>query len=227
MFNKTLDLPARFIFAPQMNRIYFFKALLLSVLLANSMSKSQAQNFDIDVVKSLNSSNSQFEFEACRIIANTTTYVAVAPSVYLLTDGLISKDKDKIRTGLFMAGSFALSTILTTGSKAIIGRNRPFEDYAFIIKRSDGGGGSMPSGHTSAAFCGATSLALRYKKWYVVVPAYLWASSVGYSRIYQGVHYPSDVFVGALVGAGSAWLGLKAQQWFEKKHGLNKGKMPN
>ncbi len=209
-----------------MKCIYFFNRLFLSVVLLIGFNKSHAQNFDIDVVKSLNSSNSQFEFETCRVIANTTTYVAVAPSVYFLADGLISKDKDKIRTGLFMAGSFALSTILTTGSKAIIGRNRPFEDYSFIIKRSDGGGGSMPSGHTSAAFCGATSLALRFKKWYVVVPAYLWASSVGYSRMYQGVHYPSDVFVGALVGAGSAWLGYKAQQWFEKKHGLNTGKMP-
>ena len=36
--------------------------------------------------------------------------------------------------------------------------------------------------------------------------------------MYQGVHYPSDIFVGAIVGAGSAWLGYKAQKWMDKKH---------
>jgi undecaprenyl-diphosphatase len=35
--------------------------------------------------------------------------------------------------------------------------------------------------------------------------------------MYQGVHYPTDVLAGAVVGAGSAWLGWKAQHWMEKK----------
>ena len=56
------------------------------------------------------------------------------------------------------------------------------------------------------AFATATSLSLTYPKWYIIVPAYSWAGAVGYSRMHLGVHYPSDVFIGALVGAGSAWL---------------------
>jgi undecaprenyl-diphosphatase len=46
-----------------------------------------------------------------------------------------------------------------------------------------------------------------------VVPAYGWAAMVGYSRLYLGEHYPSDVIAGAAIGAGSAFL----SEWLTKK----------
>jgi membrane-associated phospholipid phosphatase len=63
---------------------------------------------------------------------------------------------------------------------------------------------------------------MAYPKWYVVVPSFVWASSVGYSRMHLGVHYPSDVLVGALVGSGSAVLMNKANEWLNKKRKKNK-----
>jgi undecaprenyl-diphosphatase len=89
--------------------------------------------------------------------------------------------------------------------KLIIKRERPFITYPFIVKRADGGQSSMPSGHAASAFNTATALSLVYPKWYVIVPAYSWACLVAYGRMYQGVHYPSDVAIGAVVGAGTAW----------------------
>ena len=76
---------------------------------------------------------------------------------------------------------------------------------------------SFPSGHTSFAFATATSLSIKYPRWYVIAPSYLWAGAVGYSRMNLGVHYPSDVLAGAMLGAGSAWLTCKVNDWYWKK----------
>jgi membrane-associated phospholipid phosphatase len=121
-----------------------------------------------------------------------------------------------------MMGGIIVSSIVTTGMKKIIHRDRPFITYPDIIKRVEVEGYSFPSGHTSSAFCTATSLSLLFPKWYVIVPSYLYAATVGYSRMYLGVHYPTDVFAGALVGAGCAWLSFKAEKWISKKQNANK-----
>ena len=125
-----------------------------------------------------------------------------------------------------MVGGYILNAAVTQGMKRIIQRDRPFVTYSFIIKRDAGGGYSFPSGHTSAAFCTATSLSLLFPRWYVIAPSYLYASAVGYARMYQGVHYPTDVLAGAIVGAGCAWLSFKAEAWMEKKHSPKKAAEP-
>jgi membrane-associated phospholipid phosphatase len=218
--------PTNIIFAilPKNNQV---RKIFWCFLLSFGSQMATAQNFDIDVVKSLNSSTSNFEFETCKIIADYTSHVAAAAPLTVLVGGYIKKDKQLIRDGWYMAGALVFSSLTTYVSKQLTDRKRPFEEYSFIIKRSDGGGSSMPSGHTSSAFCTATSLSLRYRQWYVVVPAYTWAAAVGYTRMYQGVHYPSDVFMGALLGSFSGWLSFKVQRWYEAKNNLNNiGKMP-
>ena len=76
---------------------------------------------------------------------------------------------------------------------------------------------SFPSGHTSFAFCTASSLSICFPRWYVVAPAYAWASAVGYSRLYLGMHYPTDVLAGAIIGAASAWLSHEGNKWLQNR----------
>jgi len=79
------------------------------------------------------------------------------------------------------------STITARRSSDIAGVNVK-DPYAF------------PSGHTAVAFAMITSLSLSYPEWYVVAPGYTWAASIGLSRIWMGLHYPSDVLGGAVLG---------------------------
>ncbi len=194
-----------------------FCCILLVILFAGT--RLNAQNADIDLLKGINKNSSWLKDNYLELNASSVSALSVGVPAGIAIAGFIKHDKQLQRDALYMGGAYIVSSIITQSTKRIIDRQRPFEKYSFIIKRDDESGGlSFPSGHTSAAFCTATSVALRYRKWYFVAPAYVFATSVAWARMYQGVHYPSDVLAGAVVGAGSAWLGWKVQHWMEHKN---------
>ena len=131
---------------------------------------------------------------------------------------MIEKDQELKQKGLMIGASFIVTTVIATTLKHTINRARPFETYPDIQKLAASGSSSFPSGHTSDAFSTATSLSLAFPKWYVIAPSYTYATLVGYSRMHLGVHYPSDVLAGAIIGAGSAFLCYKAQKWINHRN---------
>lgn len=58
---------------------------------------------------------------------------------------------------------------------------------------------------------------MAYHKRHVIVPSFVWASGVGYSRMHLGVHYSNDVFLGAIIDSGLAYLSYKMNKWINKK----------
>jgi len=77
--------------------------------------------------------------------------------------------------------------------------------YTINAERPNGGSHSFPSGHTSAAFSGASFLQKRYG-WKYGAPAYLAATFVGWSRIESDNHYFHDVLAGAAIGVISTYV---------------------
>ncbi len=175
-----------------------------------------AQNADIEILRNINSISGTIE--TSKFISNSTTFVGASVPVVLGIAAIIEKDEDLLKSALCVGVSLGVSAVFTYSLKHAVGRPRPFIDYPQDINSyEDIHSNSFPSGHTSFAFATATSLSLQYPKWYIIAPSYLWASSVGYSRMNLGVHYPSDVLAGALVGIGSAYLSYKINNWLYEK----------
>lgn len=98
--------------------------------------------------------------------------------------------------------------------KKNVHRLRPCNDPALnesvMLRVSCGSGYSFTSSHAANHFAVAiflTGLFGGLARWVRPV-ALCWATVVSFSQVYVGVHYPGDVFFGALLGTAIAWLGL-------------------
>ncbi len=197
------------------------KITIFILLLFTSIGPSwniNAQNREVQILENFNSQTGMKSFST--FISETTIPLSAGVPLCLGVAALINHDDEMLKNSLYIGASQAVTIGTTYLLKYTINRSRPYETYPHIIPYKLEPSPAMPSGHTSIAFSTATSLSLKYPKWYVIAPSFLWASSVGYSRMNLGVHYPSDVLAGALLGAGSAYLTKKLNDlfWEKKNH---------
>ena len=195
-----------------MKRTIFFVFFASLVVLSIS-----AQNWDINTLHKINSWDGKFIRNYNKIISRTEPYIAVGVPVAMVLAAWVKKDRELLKDAVYVGTSVAGAFVVTYGLKYLIDRERPFDRYPdWVHAYSHETSPSFPSGHTATAFALATSLCVKYPKWYVIGPSALWACSVGMSRMNEGVHYPSDVLAGAVIGAGCAVVNIYVNRWLNK-----------
>jgi undecaprenyl-diphosphatase len=153
-----------------------------------------------------------------RGISNTVNPAIPIVVLGIYSHGFFTNDETLIRDGFKSAITIGFAALISTSLKGSVNRLRPSKKYPDdIVLRVPSGRFSFPSGHTTSAFAMATSLTLSYKKWYVALPSYLYAGLVGYSRMRLGVHFPSDVLGGMIIGIGSGFLVWQLDYLLNKK----------
>ena len=168
-----------------------------------------SQNIDFRILHSINSPQILPSDGFYRFISNSDMYVITGVPVTMVIVGLVEHNEKLYHNACVVGAGTIINFSITAGLKYLVKRKRPFTTYKGIIINKSGKtclDPSFPSGHSSTSFMLATSLSLAYPKWYVIAPAYLYAGTVAYSRMDLGVHYPTDVLAGALIGSGSAYL---------------------
>ena len=127
------------------------------------------------------------------------------------------------RAGALALGGLLINLIIVNGFlKPVIGRPRPWvliDGWVPLVYSDDP---SFPSGHTSASFAFAAAawcaLDAKWAKVLIVAAAAL----MGLSRLYVGVHFPSDVVGGAVIGAACGLLAVWLYRKFlQKRFPLN------
>ncbi len=182
--------------------------LLLSIFIVFYLPLNiKAQNFDINTLKQTNLYRNQNLDAAFCGISNSIYYLPGGLLIGNYTIGILKKNAKMQKNAIEQGISQVVNGFITYAFKYGIKRDRPAVTYPFLMPLENKTTNSFPSGHTSNAFNTATIFSLQNKKWYYVVPAYTWAGAVGYSRMHMGVHYPTDVLGGALVGTASAYIG--------------------
>lgn len=167
--------------------------------------QSKLQQLDDQILIDLSNHRTPERTDFFMFLSKHNDVVNIGVPVGLLAAGVIADDKQMRQNALYVASSSAVNVLFTLLIKKVVKRPRPFLANIKINAVYQPSHYSFPSGHTSTAFTTAMALSQAYPKWYVIAPSFLWASSVGFSRMYLGVHYPTDVAAGAVLGSGTAF----------------------
>ena len=174
----------------------------------------QFHELDIQLLRGLYENRNPSFDSTFIVITDSAAALAFGIPAIIMIHGLFRKNKLQWRNALTVIIAVAIAAIMANIIKFSLDTPRPYEIYPFIAKLSSGGSPSFPSGHTTDAFAFAVAAGLVYSKWYILLPGLIWATLVGISRMWLGVHYPSDVIAGAILGTACALLYF----WSNKKY---------
>ncbi len=148
-------------------------------------------------------------------------------AVWLVLLGIIAVFGKRVGRTAALAGLFALvlGHVASDVLKVLTALPRPSASLPAVRTLvAEPSSYAFPSGHAASAFAAATGVVLAARRSLERVPVSAWgmlvlAAAISYSRVYVGVHYPTDVVAGAGLGFACGWIGARCAVVTESRLG--------
>ena len=151
-------------------------------------------------------------FDWLNPIVLSITKLGDAGTVWIVLTALLLLWKKYRKTGGAMATALLLGYLATNLLlKNLVMRPRPFDAIPQLEALVHAGGWSFPSGHSTSSMA-ASIVMFRQLPRRVGIPARALGILICLSRLYVGVHYPTDVLCGALIGIVAGLCAIQLQR---------------
>jgi undecaprenyl-diphosphatase len=166
---------------------------------------------DVDIFRALNQAG---EFELLDALMVAFTIVGISYVIVLIAVPLWMEKKREAAFDVVML--VVIVTVISEVVKILVDRQRPSMELSVVQTIISASGPSFPSAHASRAFAVALLVAFNSNRTWGIA-AFIVATLIAISRVFLGVHWPSDIlfgaFLGLLVAAMLAYLGRKSKAY--------------
>ena len=153
-----------------------------------------------------------------QIFAETVIPVSASIPIYSLVKGLIKNDRESLIIGYQYTSTLIINEVITDVIKHSVYSGYGINSGFLTNPPGNQTIVSIPARHGTTAFATAANIGIQNPKWYIVIPSYLWASAVVYSRGELGEKYVTNLAGSFVVGVGSAYLSkFLIKQLFSRK----------
>ena len=159
-----------------------------------------------------------FSIQLARLLSAWVPNISAVLVLLALLLGSPSVRRTMLMLLLSMATAWLIARLIRWGFPA----PRPFQLNLGTLWVQHGGRASFPSQHACGAFALAMALSLGVTRHHKALVALAWTAAIGiaWSRVHLGVHFPSDVMAGAVVGISSALLVWNIAFWLRSRRHL-------
>ena len=151
-------------------------------------------------------------FKALTFLGEEEAFMLLLPLLYWCLER---------RTGIRLTVLYLFSAWFNAVAKALGGQPRPFQYDARVQAIVEATGYGLPSGHTQSATVLWGYLATQFRQKWVRILAVILIIGIPLSRVYLGVHFPTDLLGGYVIGAVLLWMYLRwepgAEEWLKAK----------